>query len=278
MSDEILDNQTELPPEDLARARELGWSDQEHWRGKPEDWIDAATFLERGERIMPFIKRERDKLLELRAKDLAEIAALKARVDEGTATLEEFRKFHEEATEAAYKRALADLKAEKRAAKAAGDDERVDAIEEQIDELREAGPPKPTAAPKPAASPAALDPVFVKWQTDNAAWLADPEKQAYAQSMASYIRATNSTLVGRAFLDRVTEEVEKHFGGPKAAPKSDGGGAPPPPSGGARSYGNLPADAKAACDRYEKKMVGPGKPYKDQKAWRDHYVSTYDWS
>jgi len=37
----------------------------------------------------------------------------------------------------------------------------------------------------------------------------------------------------------------------------------------------LPADAKTVCDQQAKKLVGPGRAFKDEAAWRSHYAEQY---
>ena len=39
-----------------ARARDMGWSPRDSWRGKAEDWIDAETFVKRGTEILPILR------------------------------------------------------------------------------------------------------------------------------------------------------------------------------------------------------------------------------
>jgi hypothetical protein len=46
-----------------VQARELGWSPKEEFKGDPERWIDAETFVKRGEELMPILKANNRKLL-----------------------------------------------------------------------------------------------------------------------------------------------------------------------------------------------------------------------
>lgn len=263
-------------------ARTLGWLPKEQFRGDPAKWTDAETFVARGKEIMPILRKNNERLLNEVGAVRTELSAVQTALKEATESLEEFRKYNEETSKRAYERALSDLRAQKAEAIKEGDGEKVVEIEDamaQLDATAKAPAPKPTAAPPaPAVAPpaAAVHPDFKAWEEDNKAWLSEPEKQAYAQSMASYVRATNPTLQGRAFLDKITEAVEKHFGGTPGA-KSEGGGLPPGRSGG-RTYADLPADAKAACDRMEARLVGPNRAFKTQAEWRKNYASNYDWS
>jgi uncharacterized protein involved in exopolysaccharide biosynthesis len=43
-------------------ARQDGWRPQEEWNGDPEKWVDAETFVERGEKITGILKSKADRL------------------------------------------------------------------------------------------------------------------------------------------------------------------------------------------------------------------------
>src|SRR2546421_12509972 len=45
-----------------VKAKELGWAPKEEFRGNPEKWVDAETFLKRGEEILPLVKAQNRKL------------------------------------------------------------------------------------------------------------------------------------------------------------------------------------------------------------------------
>ena len=120
-------------------------------------------------------------------------------------------------------------------------------------------------------------PEFREWKEANSDWLEkDKAKTAYAASMAAYVRATTS-LEGREFFAKVSELTEEKFGRKEPVDRT---GAPVTRGGnsGARTYANLPAEAKAACDRQGTKLVGSGRAYKTDAEWRAAYVARYDWS
>lgn len=100
-------------------------------------------------------------------------------------------------------------------------------------------------------------------------------------SIATELRAdpANNKLVGRAFYDRVTEEVDAYLapagGTSKVGTSRSGGGNTPAPAAAARKFTDLPADAQAACADFAKKLVGPGRAYKDLDTWRAEYTRKY---
>ncbi len=264
-----------------TKAREQGWVPKEKWKGDPALWKPAADYVAIGETLVPFLKRDRERLSQELNLSKQEVAALKASVKEAQEAIEALKEFNTEAQKTAVKQAMRELREQRAAYQEEGNWKAAAAVDTQLEELREkVDAPAPAPKPKteaPAPSTPTPDPEFVKWQSDNASWLADDDKRAFANGIASYIRQQNPHLGMRAFLDKVTERVEKEFGGPPPTPKSDGAGLAPSRGAKDRSYASLPADAKKACDDQAKRLVGPGKAFKDEAAWRKHYVSLYDW-
>jgi hypothetical protein len=158
-----------------ARAREMGWHPFAEYRGPPGKWVDAATFVERGDNILPIVRANNHRLEE-RVKKLGDIVADQSRtISEQRQVLEEMRTFAKNADERGYKRALAELTAQRDAAEEAGDIKTFKQIDEQIDELEETRaesivkPPPVPPVEKPKVDPAVL--AFVEanpwFNTDN---------------------------------------------------------------------------------------------------------------
>ena len=79
-----------------ALASEIGWSPKEKFRGDPAKWVDAKTYYEKGEFVLPIVKKQREeakKDAESLRKQLAELKSAQA----------EFQKFTEAAAERKYK-------------------------------------------------------------------------------------------------------------------------------------------------------------------------------
>lgn len=259
-------------------AAALGWVPKEQFRGDPEKWTDAETFVRRGHEIMPILRKNNEKLTATVENLTGEVSTLKESLKAAQEAMAEFKQYHEETAKREYQRAVEDLKAKRKQARADGEHELADEINDALDELSANAPKEITkpAAPAPAPTPAQpnLDPEYVKWEKDNEAWLKDSEKAAYAQSIAQYVRAT-SKLTGRAFLDKITEEVETRFSGSRPGRVEGTGGTP---RAGGKTYSDLPAEARAACDRMAAKLVGPNRAFADIEAWRKSYVKSYDWN
>lgn len=267
MSEEnTMDNGGEqtVSPEVVREAELLGWVPKDQFRGNEDDWIDADVFVKRGKEINPILRKNNETLLKkLNAKD-AEIAEIKAAV-------EEFRKYHEETEARAYKRALDDLKAAKKQALEEGDHEAVVDIDEEIADLKEAKKTTPSS-PEPEVPSYKTDPIYIGWEADNQWIVGDTAMQRAAEQAAELMRIRGNTSVGRDFLDQVTEKIKEAF--PEKFSNTRRNQASPVEGGGngstrtgKKTYADLPAEAKKACDRFvaQKLMT------------REQYLADYDW-
>lgn len=266
-----------------AKARKMGWQPQEEFKGDAGKWRPAAEYVERGETFLPIIKAENAKLhkeVEQAKRDAAEAKRLFTSSQEAIA---ELQKFHTEDTARQVAKAKSELKAGIRAARKEGDDDRVDALEGQLEELTEAAAAAPPVGPAPTPPQPAIDPVFIAWRGENPWFEADDNKTALMMAAAQRLRKdpANNTLVGKDFYDRAAYEADTVLNGrpnqrqsktDEGRPRPQGGGEPPPSR---RLFSDLPADARAACDKMDKKLVGEGKAFKDQANWRKHYVEQY---
>src|SRR3990167_3011505 len=46
----------------VTEATGMGWSPKESWRGDPEKWIDAETFVARGREVLPILRANNKQL------------------------------------------------------------------------------------------------------------------------------------------------------------------------------------------------------------------------
>jgi hypothetical protein len=252
------------PSESEVKARRLGWVPKEEFKGNLEQWRDADEFLHRGEEIHGYLKADLDRLhntLTQRDRELVEIRQ----------TMDEFRKFHNETESRAYKRAIEELKALKISAIEQGDGSKVVEIDDQIDRLKEA-----QAAPKEvkSATPAQVNNDFIDWSVQNKWYGADAELTQLAEDLGEVIKKQKPNLVGKEFLDEVTNRVKKlspeKFENPNrqtAAVSSSSDGRAPSTNGKKKSYENLPAEAKKACDKFVKEGL----------LTKEQYVKEFEW-
>lgn len=199
-----------------AEASRKGWTPKDKFKGDPDKWVDAQTFVERGERFTKNLQRE--------------IATLKADAEANANTRKEFAKFMQErldAKDAELKDAIQQLRIQRSAATRDGDDElaiqledRIELLQDQRKETKEAGKEVlPTATPTVARDPGPNpdDPVLLEWIEDGNQWFQDdPKLQAYSiavgEELIKNAQASKTTLArGRPFLDLVRQEMEKQF-------------------------------------------------------------------
>lgn len=247
------------PTEIEELAAETGWTPKETWRGNPDDWVDARTFLRQGPAILrTTLKRQDGQLSEMRD------------------TMVEFRDHHRKVDQRAYDRALADLKAEQRAAVEEGDTEAFDDAEEKIAALGKEAPEPEKKPAKDDAASAGEDPNFKPFVAENSWYggdaLGDAEMTAFAESISKQIGRHHQ---GQAFYDKIGEEVRAKFPDrfknpsrrePSRVEGSTGRGGRPG-GGNSQSYDNLPPEAKAACNRFVKQGL----------LKREEYLRDYDW-
>lgn len=121
-------------------ARSQGWVPEAEFKGekRPAVFVDAETFVKRGEEVTPFIKKANKHLQELVDKQQKDFDARLAKIDR-------VNKATAERLEASHRAEVAQLKAQQRAAAEIGDVESFDRIERKLDTM--APPKEPEAEP-----------------------------------------------------------------------------------------------------------------------------------
>lgn len=258
------------PFEDEARAQ--GWVSKDEFRGDDSDWVDAETFVKRGKEIMPILRKNNEKLLK-------ELADAKKAAEEAREAAREFKQYQKELTErkvSELKLQIEQLKQAKKDAISSGDGDRVIAIDDAIDDLKEQQQSVKIEADKKAKEAAV--PAEPEFDDNLKGWLAkndwfgrDTRMTSIANGLGEDIRREKPHLVGVEFLEQLDKELAEYFpekfGKAKRQNPIEGGGSGGRPTGGRKSYDNLPADAKAACDKFVKQGL----------MTREEYLSSYDW-
>jgi hypothetical protein len=255
--DDVKD-ESQVSAEIIAKAEKMGWTPKDQFKGDPAKWRPADEFVERGENMLPLVK--------------AQVKRQERQIAELTAGLKELGDFHSKAIKNTYARAMADLKAQRAAAIASGDGAAFDAVDEQIDTLKDsikADEPKNKGVEGD-------DPVFAEWLTRNK-WAEDKKLQSYGFAYAEELRASGSKAEGLELLELVTKEIkakfpEKFENPRRAAAAAVESGAGPRRTGG-KSYADLPAEARAACDRMAKNGYSD-KP-KEMAEFKAQYVKQF---
>ncbi len=287
------DTGNDVPPEVLKTAREMGWTPKEKFRGDPEKWVDAETYVERGEHVLPIVRADRDRLRrDLLTRD-TEFGTLKQQVATTNAILKDLTVQFDSKLQSELAAQRRSLKATlKEAVEDRDTDTELD-VREQLEQLtvaeREAADRAKTNKDKltAPATPTDLDPQpqlspdFMAWNKDNP-WYGgktpeDRKRTKAITRIAEDLREEGETSIGREFMDLCLEELEKTESSTQQRSTSKVEGGNPRSNGGSQtgSYASLPAAAKAACEEFAQDLVGEGKVYKTLPEFQKYYAKTY---
>lgn len=237
---EAAEEVTEIVEEDEGpsiedQARAMGWKDRDEFFGPPENWSSAEKFIKVGEGALPILRQnvrhmgEKIIALESRAKDREdyfnmEVAAMKNR--------------HK-----------AELEKERAKAVEDGDVDKFNATQSQIDDLNTAPPAVATTPPTP--------PEVKQFMIDQPWYGTDGEMTRYADSESQYDVKQFPDLTLQENLDRTFNKVKARFPEkfgeqpmrtPRRAPQVEAGRRAVGKKN-SKTYGNMPAESQAACDR-----------------------------
>lgn len=255
-------NETNQTRDFEGEARSSGWVPQDQWKGPPDRWVDAQKFVERGETFFPFVQAKLKKSLD-------KIDQLEATVGELRTGNEEFRRFHETALarqKREHEETIARLEADRRKAVSEGDGEAFDKADKELQEARK----QPVATATTAKTTSSPD--VQAWVTENPWYTTDRQLKAITDGLSDDLASEQPNLKGRPFLDELAKRVKTavpHKFTTQRPITTEGHGNGGGTSKKDRSYEALPADAKAACDRFVKTIPGFTK---------EAYLASYDWS
>jgi hypothetical protein len=242
-----------------GEARTSGWVPQESWKGPADRWVDAKTFVERGEQFFPFVQAKLKKSLE-------KIDVLEGTVNELREGNKQFREFSEKALERERKekeRVLEELEAKKAQAISDGDGPKAVQIERQIKQVEK----------EPVRSAQTEPPEVTAWKSANAWYGSDMELSAIADGLSDVVARENPSLRGKAFLDKLTERVQSvvphKFQNARREESVTTDHQRKTPSQKVKTYDSLPEEAKTHCERFLKTIPG---------FTREAFLSQYEWS
>ena len=193
-------------------ASRKGWKPEAQYTGPEGKWVDAKTFVERGERFT--------KKLE------SEIATLNSKIASFEGTKTQFRKFFDDQMakrDKEHNEAITALRIQKSQATRDGDDELAVELEDRIDATRKqqaelkaeaaasAAEHQPTT-PAPAAAADQPNPVLDEWIADGNDWFKkDDVLTKHAIAVGEQMRKSGEKAIGRKFLEIVAEQVRSDF-------------------------------------------------------------------
>jgi hypothetical protein len=270
MSDEAVVEQTAEQVE--AEARVFGWVPKDEYRDGAH-WVDAPEFVKRGKEINPILRKNNETLLKKLAQQTQEIAEIRVAAKE----FEQFQKDNAVKEVNRLQLELNDLKAKKKEAITQGNGEVVVALDEAIDANKEQQQAAKVVETKVPAVPAPFVPntIILGWMEKNDWFTKDDKMTRIADAVGKRINMEWPDLKDQKFFDKLDEELEdvlpsKYKKVQRTSPVEGNTQA----SNRAirsdkHSYENLPAEAKAACDRFLKSGMIKSK---------EAYVNEYDWS
>lgn len=226
------------PSEAEQKALKMGWVPKEEFKGDPNNWRPAEEFVERGENMIPILRKNLTKA-EQRALDAQ--AKAEAAVKHMKLLQEKLHKRDQEAYEK-----------QRRLAVESGDIEAYDSLKapEPLPEFQE-----------PDQTPGQ---VYFKesWSHENDWYGKDYEKTVEADRYGEFLSKSKPDLIGKPeFLDEVAEHIQRKFQNPNRSKPSMVDSATPKVSGKAgKLFDSLDAEAKAAFNSLVKSGIFTNTP------------------
>jgi|GEM_PF-5907637 len=258
--------QTAAEPTDYdTKARDIGWVDKDQYRGDPAKWVDAETFYEKGQHVLPIVKSQLRESKERTARLEKEVA--QARLD--TVKVKELIEKANAREKAELKTEIALLRQQKATAIQDGDGDRVNALEDKIDELKEAAKDAEKKSTPEVVRPADFEApqVFIDWQKENVWYGAKGAMTSWANGRGAELDLGGKSMA-EAFAIISTEAREKfpeEFPVRASERQSAQRGGSSQGSAKAGTFNSMPDDVQKECIRMEKQYG----------IKRDQYVKEY---
>jgi len=186
-------------------ARDLGWTPKDEFKGNPEDYVDAATYIRRSKDITESKNNQ--------------IGSLKRQLKEISSVVQELKTHNERVNKTEVKRLegeLEVLKKERKVAITDGDVEKVEEIEQKISVLHtDASDTLKAVNKKDESTEVPENTDWVAWKKANSWYGTDDEITAFADKFALKYEGAPFKRV----LELVREEAERVF--PDKFPKND---------------------------------------------------------
>ena len=265
------------PVEQEARA--LGWIPKEDFHGDPERWVDADSFVERGQAIMPMLKKNNEKLVGKVTSLESEVKTLREALGSSREAIEGLKTFQDEHTKQKVQEARKQLIDQLALARENDDVSAEVKINDQLADLRDAEIKAVTQEDQEEGDIA--KPVdysgtswFKGWSSDNPWFGQDKRRTALAMGIAEELRVSEPELKERDFLDRVAEELDSMLVKRTLVDKVEGSRVSSSRQS-SYTFADLPREAQEACKRQGGRLVGKDKAFATDTAWQKHYITKY---
>lgn len=241
-----------------AEAKELGWKPKGEFSRGDKNWVDAETFVKRGEELLPLVR--------------AENSRMQRRINELEKTIAKVGEFATKSEQRGYERALAELVAKQEAAVESGDLAAFRRIDAEIKDAE-----AEIAAAKVRFSEEEAAEALVEWQRENPWYASNPALRNYADLVAKKNAEKAANMPPAEFFEFIRETVASRFPeeieaktASRARPKPVNPVEAPRGQGAQRGRGwsDLPPEAQRQADQFIR--MGALKS-------RDDYVKNYPW-
>lgn len=214
------DSGSQTPSDIDALASEMGWSPKDQWRGNPDDWKDAKSFLKTTVDINRTL-----------SKDVRELKQTTARMAKTSAVI----------MERALSEQREDLEHRYAAAVAANDGKTARHVARALDQLDAPGEASDHMADFVARNP---------WYSK------DEDAAAYAFAVCERNKTKPAEEQLRLAEEAVKKRFPEHFpDGKKPQPAVNDPGSRISTTPKGKTFADLPRDAQSACVQFEKKGV-----------------------
>ena len=240
-----------------AEARKQGWKPLSEFDKPENQWTDPKTFVEKGDKIAGILKSRLDR-------QDREIAGLR----ESNKEFGQYQQTLREKDRTQNTTLLAELEVLRATAINDQDGAEFSRLDRQMNDIRnDMRDPEPT---RPNGPPE-MDPMATAWISENQWYNDNPTLRTYADGLVGQINSEGYS--GQAYYNEITRRVKdtfpKEFGNPNRSKSNsvETGGEIDVDNPAAKTYANLDAESKAACDRF----VANGLTTKED------YVANFDW-
>ena len=196
-----VETKAEMSPVEIT-ARDQGWVSEDEWvesgRSK-DDWRPAKEFVDRGELYKSIHSTKR------------ELKQTQAALEAQRGALTALQQHHKYVFETAYNKALSDLKVQKRQAIRAEDMDKLETIDEQIDQLKEDHQKESQKIAQVAqvAAPASTPPEFTEFLDKNPWYSTDGALKDEADAIGFIYLNKGGSKEG--LLSHVEKEMKRKF-------------------------------------------------------------------
>lgn len=255
-------------------ARDYGWAPKEEFKGPESKWRPAEEYLGWAKQAGRLPRKEFDELKNQFPAIRQENQQLKTQLGEVQDTLKQFVEFSSKAEERAYNKAKTEI--EQRIEQAAANADPV-AARQATQELQALKPEAPRVAATTVKPTVIGDPVIQDWIDKEEWYRKSPTLNSFATEVFGDLErekpgASKAELLAET-KRRTVEKFPEKFG---INTMREGAAAVATPSGQAvarkstkKTYEDLPADAKQACDKFVRTIPG---------YTREKYIQAYDWN